>query len=34
MTYDHYYNTEVIRQATPRQRQLMGGSAQVEEKKY
>lgn len=34
MVYDHYYNPEVIRQATPRQRELLGGSAQVEEKKY
>ena len=34
MEYAHYYNPEVINKATPRQRQLLGGSAAVEEKKY
>jgi hypothetical protein len=34
MVYDHYWNPEVLQQATPRQRQLLGGRAQVEEKKY
>ena len=34
MEYSHYYNPEVIKQATPAQRQLLGGTAVVEEKKY
>ena len=34
MVYEHYWNPEVLRQATPRERALLGGNAVVEEKKY
>ena len=34
MAYDHYCNPELIKQATPAQRVLLGGSPVVEEKKY
>ncbi|HYF48686.1 MAG TPA: phytanoyl-CoA dioxygenase family protein [Planctomycetota bacterium] len=34
MVYDHYWNPEVIKLATPRQKQLLGGVVKAEEKKY
>jgi hypothetical protein len=34
MAYESLYNPEVLKQATPRQRMLMGGNPPTEEKKY